>query len=579
MASASTRLSRASARRALLELEELRARFGDGSGPRKAELLAQLERADLATAKQVQRLHEIACFLRALPDDEDVLAAAERVLAGFERRRDLRRFRRELADTGIAGTSIAYPFFAPTARWLVERWGPRVRVSWAAFEEHERLEARLSLLASYSETPGLDEVALPLRRWIARLKGRGETDAQFLVRRHARLGVEGFQRDALYDELGLELELRAGPGTPSRTLAKLAGRGSGSVSGRPIAFRTRPLRRARPDLRREVRREPLEVVELSVRDGARAVELAREAMVTRGRDLDAFMHGDPHDVRLVRWEDGLELACIGVKPERRLMLEAVYGYLTLSNGVPIGYVLTSALMGSSEIAYNVFDTWRGGEAAHVYSRVLATTRFLFGSSAFTVYPYQLGGDGNTEGLKSGAWWFYQKLGFRPREPEIVALMEREVAANARDPRRRTDLATLARLAKGNMEWQPGKPRGDVIGVFPLHKVGLAITDSLAARFGSDRERGERVCAEEAARLCGVAVKGWTPDEKLAWTRWGPLILALPGVERWPAAERRSLAAVARAKGGRRESEFVRSFDSHPRLRAALKRLVRDVRDD
>ena len=35
--------------------------------------------------------------------------------------------------------------------------------------------------------------------------------------------------------------------------------------------------------------------------------------------------------------------------------------LTLKNGVPIGYVLISAINASSEIAYNVFETWRGGE--------------------------------------------------------------------------------------------------------------------------------------------------------------------------------------------------------------------------
>ena len=49
----------------------------------------------------------------------------------------------------------------------------------------------------------------------------------------------------------------------------------------------------------------------------------------------------------------------------------------------------------------------------------------------------------------------------------------------------------------------------------------------------------------------------------------PLVLLLPGLGRWSAAERRALAAVIRAKGGRRESEFVRRFDAHSKLRYAL----------
>lgn len=559
---------RPSPRAVLRELESLRAGFGDGSGARKAALLGILARARLPTAGEVLRLHEAACFLRAHPDDAAVLAAAEQVLAGFARRADLRRFRRALADTGIAGTAIHYEFYGATARRLAARHGPQLRVDWPAFADRGRLEARLPLLASYAETPGLDEVDLPLPKWLARLKGPDETDAGFLVRRCARLGGTTAEADALYDELAVPLVLEPGPGTPSRTNAHFP---------RPrVAWQSAPLRRERPDIRAVLRTRPA-VRAVSERDGATLIGLARNAMLTRSRDLDAFIHGDPRDVRLIDCGDGLEFAAIGVVPERRLMLESVYGFLTLKNGVPIGYVLTSALSGSSEIAYNVFDTWRGGEAGHVYGQVLAMTRAVFGSDAFTIYPYQLGGDGNAEGIASGAWWFYQKLGFRPREPAVVALMEAELARLGRQPARRSTPATLRKLAAVNLYWFQGKPRDDVMGLLPLERVGLAVTDYLAARFGAERERGERVCAAEAATLLGA--KGWQrwpAAERLWWTRWSPLVLCLPGLDRWPAAERAALVAVIRAKGGRRESDFVARFDAHRRLRSALLALGRSV---
>ena len=53
-----------------------------------------------------------------------------------------------------------------------------------------------------------------------------------------------------------------------------------------------------------------------------------------------------------------------------------------------------------------------------------------------------------------------------------------------------------------------------------------------------------------------------------------MVLLLPGVERWTRAEKKALAAVIGAKGGRSESEFVARFDAHRRLRAALVRLAR-----
>lgn len=556
---------------ALLELESLKLHFGDASAGRKAELLGVLEQGRLKSAQEVLRLHEVAAFLRAHPDDRQVLAIVERLLGNFARRADLRRFRRQLADSGIAGTALNYSFYSATARRLASRWGRHLHVNWRDSGPQARLEGRLALLASYAETPGLDEYYLPLPQWVARLKGPRETDAQFLLRRLGRLGANDAERDVLYDELELALTLQPGPTTPSRTMA---------IYPRPrIHYQQAPLRRARPDIRRELARKPPVIRPVSERDGAALIELARDAMVTRSRDLDAFIHGDPRDVRLIDCGEGLEFAAIGVQPERRLMLESVYGFLTLRNGVPIGYVLTSALFGSSEIAYNVFDTWRGGEAGHVYGRVLAMTRAVFGSRDFTIFPYQLGGDGNAEGIRSGAWWFYQKLGFRPREPSVLALMERELARMARRPRHRSTPGTLKALAAENMYWYAGRTRDDVIGILPLHRVGLAITAYLAARFGADRERGAGICADEAARRCGVrGWRRWPATERLWWTRWSPLVLLLPGVEAWSPAERAGLVKVVRAKGGRREADFVGLFDGHRPLRRAILKLVASVAD-
>jgi len=143
-------------------------------------------------------------------------------------------------------------------------------------------------------------------------------------------------------------------------------------------------------------------------------------MITRGRDLDAFEHAYDRDVRLVDCGQGLQFACFGVVPERRLLLEAVYGFLTLKNGVPIGYFLLGTLFRSSEVAFNVFETYRSAESGFIYSRALAMVRRLFGSDTFVVPPYQLGHN-NPEALQSGAWWFYYKRGFRPHDPAVLRI--------------------------------------------------------------------------------------------------------------------------------------------------------------
>jgi len=551
--------------RALGRLERRQAEFGDDAAAVKLALIKQLGASRLTTAAQVRRLHECLCFLHAFPDDAVIFGEVDRLLAGFGERSDLHRHRRALVDSGIAGTDTFYRFYASTAMWLADRWPEHLFIDWDRVGNIDELDRWLHLLVPYAESPGFDEPPLPMRRWIDRLRGP-ETDATFLIRRFAGQALPPSVGRRVYESIDAMVRVAPGPDTPSRTGVRFA--------GSALVCQRQPLRRERPALATEIARPPRRVRAVSRVDAERLIDLAREAMVTRSRDLYTFQSADSRDVRMVDCGDGLELACIGVAPEHRLLLECVYGWLILRNGVPTGYVLTSALFNSSEVAFNVFETFRGAEASWVYGRVLAATRLLFGSDTFTIYPYQLG-EGNDEGLQSGAWWFYYKLGFRPRDASVRRLAEREVQRMARRPAHRSSLATLKKLASRNLFFEIGERRQDVIGVWPANGVGLAVTDSLAARFGSDRERAVRSCADEAADLAWAGNWRRFPDgERQAWERWSPMVVVLPGVRHWSPEDRRALVEIVRAKGGRRESDFVIRFDRHRRLRAALRSVGR-----
>jgi hypothetical protein len=557
-------------------LETLAREYAPGLSRRKQSLLRRLERAELPSADAVLRLHEVATFLLAYPDDVSVHRVALRLLRGFERRRDLRRFAARLASTGLAGTAIEFRFFSRMARWLASRWPRRLSIDWSEWDDEALLEALLPFLAHPAESPGLDEYDLGLRSWLDRLKGPNETDATFLVRSVAALPAAESLRDLWLDVLDTPMTLAWGPGGPTRTAVRAPAppHTSRPRASRLVHVQNHPLSRERPDLAVESHRPPVAVRAVTPLEGERYVDLAREAMVTRKRDLDAFSNADPRDVRLIEFEEGLTFACLGVLPKDRLLLESVYGFMTLKNGVPIGYVLTSALYGSCEIAYNVFDTFRGAEAGHVYARVVAMSRRLFGADAFTIYPYQLG-EGNEEAIDSGAWWFYYKLGFRPLDRGIRRRVAKELARMRRNPEHRSTPATLRRLARGNVYFYLGAERENVIGRLNLANVGLAVSDFLARRRGAARAAATAELTLEARRALGLrSLAGWSAAEREALDRWAPLVLILPGLSRWSSGERRALADVVRAKGGRRESAFVQCFDAHARLRSALVELAK-----
>ena len=532
----------------LRRLEATRLEYGPGRAAAKLAALRELAGARLANARQVLRLHEHLCFVRAYPDSREILAQVERMLAVFARRRDVRRHRDELADSGVAGCDICYRFFWPTARWLVARWPRQLVIDWDELDDPDKLAALLPLLVTPLQATWLRIRKPEPRAALDRLRGR-DTDAAFLVRRVATMPGDDFTHEAAFDALEPPFVLRPAPGTPSRTHAR--------YERAPVVFRKHAPPRGRPDLRAELARAPRSVRAVATTAGRRLIDLAQEAMVTRARDLDAFAYGDPRDVRVVDDGDGLQWALIGTTPARRPVLRTTYGQLALRNGVPVAYAEADMLFGCADLAYNTFETFRGGESAFVFGRLLAMLRHVFGAKSFTFEPYQLGRD-NDEGLASGAWWFYYKLGFRPRNGAIRALVRTELARLRRTPAYRSSRKTLARLAEDYLYFEP---EGRRAAYWPrVAELGARLAPGPAVEL-------------EAARLLGVSSLPIRADARSAWKRWAPLVASLPGLEEWSADERGALARIVLAKGGRRDSEYLALFDAHPKLGAALRRLT------
>ncbi len=547
----------------LRQLERVRDQFGDGAATAKVALLRTLARRSLRTAEQVLRLHETLCFVRAYPDNADVLTRAETLLARFHRRGDLRDHADELMDSGIAGTDIYLRFCWETMDWLEQHFPERITIDWEESDPTDQLSVDLPWLLPFAESPGIDELPYSAREWLDLLRSRAETDAAFLVRRTRHFVADEFGRAAAYQRLQMMVRLESAPGTPART--------RGRLDSTDVHFQTTPFVRGRPDLHEEIARPPHAIRRLTGAEGQAIIDLTRGQMIPRHRNLYMFSHADPDDVFLVDCGDGLVFAAMGTKVARRLVLETSYGFLTLKNGVPIGYVLASSLFGSTEVAYNVFETFRGGEAARVFGSVIAMIVQLFGSDVCSVDPYQLGHD-NQEGLESGAWWFYYKLGFRPLDPDVKQLVAQELARMQRNPAHRSSLETLHELSAAHMYWFVHDERDDVLGQLPIGFIGERVSRYLGHRFGADREAGLAICAKEAAQRLGVRLPR-SENERIAWERWAPIVMLLPGVARWSRADRRSLAAVIRAKGGQRESEYIKRFNAHPRLHKALARLA------
>ena len=552
-------MRRPTAAAALASLERLARQYGPGLGARKLALLARLARDPLPTAGGVQRLHEILLFLEAYPDDRRVMARVRRMLRAFRNRPDLRRHRAALAGSGIAGTDIPYRFFWPTAQWITRNWPGALVLDRKDEEATDEILAALPSLLDPAQAQWFASQHAKDLAPVDRLVPFGVTDADFVNSLIAAMPGDEFSREAFGDRLDLSYVLRAGRDTPERTTMRF---------DRVAAhLQATVLQSGYPDLRAEVRRKPRRVRRLRGSDALAAIRLARVSMITRERDVAGFQFANPKDVFLVDDGQGLAFAMMGMTPARRATLPSTYTALTLKNGVPIGYIQVELLGSHGALSFNTFETFRQSEAARVFARFLAAAHVLFGCTVFSVEPYQLG-LGNEEGIQSGAWWFYQRLGFHPGAGAARRVAAREISRRAANPRFRSSAATLRALANSHMFFaldrsQPAR--------LPRINEWLAAATLALRRFGQTDAVERRTAATAAAlnRLGKTRATRLDANSRAMLDRWSGLALALTRHGSWSPRERRQLLRLVQAKANSSEREFSRRLLGHRRLRRAL----------
>jgi hypothetical protein len=542
--------------RALASLARLARQYGPGLGDRKLTLLAALEKAELDSAKQVLRLHELLVFLDAFPDDSRVRLRARGMLMGFRHRKDLGRLRAALAGTGIAGTDTPFRFYWPTARWISQRWPGALCIDRRDPPQAQAILEVLPQLIPVVQFEFFKQAGTPTLESLDRLCPRGVTDADWFIGLVAAMPGDDGTREAFFDRVDPPFILRAGRSTPERTMARF-----GNL---PLHPQSGTLRGPRPDLRRECQRAPRRVAKLGRTDAADLMNLARISMATRERDLAVFQYANPRDAFLVDDGAGLAFAFLGIRPERRLLLPAVYGGLTLQNGVPIGYVQLDVLGRHAEVSFNQFETFRDSGAARVFARYLAAAHHVFGCDSFSIEPYQLGHD-NDEGIASGAWWFYRRLGFHPGSTEARRLATREAGRVRRRRSYRSSAQSLRTLARWHLYFSLDRAR----------PARLPNTAALLARAAlelqcfplPDAAERRDAAAKAAARWLGSKRLGARPSRLLA--DWAGVILALRRTGRWSQRDRRLLLEIIAAKAGASEREYLRLLRMHDWLRRAL----------
>ena len=540
------------------QLRNVRARFDPAAEEEKRRLLDMLAVRRLARAGLLAAYHEDLLFLVAFPGSFDLRNAALAQLNSIGARvRALPATQRAaLANTGIASSVSRYAIAHPIAERLVEDQPDAIELDWSNVEDPVRLDELISQVLTDVERDSFGS-GMSTRRWVATARRSDATSTLQWLLRAGSARSAGARSDfaAAWDLAQVPVRWRIGDSPRSVTHNRIE---VGIPWLRP-EFRT-----PSEPLARHVMR-PLDRIERLKRPhAARAIDVARSALAARCREVHAMNYANPDEVHLADLGQGAQLVVIGVLPSHRLLLEANYGYLLLSNGVPIGYGGVSPLFRQANTGINIFDPFRGSEAAFLWAQTLRAFRSLFGVRRFIINGYQFGA-GNAEAIGSGAYWFYYRLGFRPASPAGRRLAAEE-AARLRREGGRSPAATLHRLARGDLHFDlPDWDAADAFDEPALDRAGTALAQRLSRVPVWSRAAGARELAREVRGLLGARPERWARDEQAAFERLAPVASLLPALPTWPMNERRALAELLRAKGSTSEQEFARWATGLPRF--------------
>ncbi len=241
--------------------------------------------------------------------------------------------------SGIAGTEMEDTLSFDVAKWLVNisRVSGKVGIAWENYQPGRELGTTGPRFIPLLEDDAYVEADTPWRRWLEAaggesrgMSGKKKTASpsrplSWLLERFEQLPLPPEQRAALYESLRVPLRwnLENSAVTRTRNWKPVP-----SVFYHSIFYHATPLiSRSQVSLAAELARRPPQLTRLSRQQGERVMEMIREVMLVRYRELYGTTLGDPASV--VRAEAGRgvsiylwNLPAGNLPPDRRLPLRA-----------------------------------------------------------------------------------------------------------------------------------------------------------------------------------------------------------------------------------------------------------------
>ncbi len=533
------------------ELSKTITDFSPEGTAKKLGLLSKISNIKIQKPADILAYHDMLLFLCGYAENAEILIAAKaemiRLVGIVDELTDAKH--EKLSASGIAYTNIESTFSLKITNWLVTNYTNDISIH-SFDDEGVHPKDILKHGMNDMEFELISDEKLSKIQWLKKVSGfkKDQEILTWLLNRINTMPVREQLREQLFESLKLYVTI-----TPSDLLFS---RSFGSISIKQRYFHSNGILKKFDELKLINTKLPKEK-KLSAKEHDEILRASRVALVLLNRETDPISYCAPNGIKFFELEHGLSIALFSIDKQWRLPMESYIGFMMFKNGYPMSYGGAWLFGKRSLIGINIFEAFRGGESAFVFAQLLRTYRQAFGAEQFEVEPYQFGKN-NPEGLKSGAFWFYHRFGFRPVDEKLFKLSEEEHQKISSQKGYRSSIDVLKQFTKSNLRVNFGKEQP---GISP-QQISYFITDTIAKQF-----KGESKLAEEKARhilkeklkLSYSKLKG---DEKAGFDKLSLYIALCLDLDKVNAKDKAILIDLIKLKGTD-EFQYTLSYHKFP----------------
>jgi hypothetical protein len=522
----------------------------------KIELLRQCSQQKITKTKQVKVYHNILLFLLAYAENRLVYGLA---LEEMNRLSDvtnrLDSFKKEqLTNNGIGFSETQGNYSFELIKWLCQSFPEEVDIH--SFDDagaHPKELLKFSLNEMEFELIG-DENLSKLK-WLEKTSGQKDKKAilKWMIFCVDRIKLNSVLKEQIFESMKLYIRIN-----PSNTVGKKFqfSKSTNTIAVKSRYFHDQGLLKKFDERALIEKKLPTEK-KLSVLQQEEILKVARVALVLLNRETDPITYGAADGLKMFDLDRGLSIALFSIRPQLRLPIESYVGFMMFKNGYPMAYGGAWLFGSRSLIGINIFEAFRGGESAFVFAQLLRTYRQEFGATQFEVEPYQFGKN-NPEGLKSGAFWFYHRFGFRPIDKKLYDLANEEHQKVETIKGYRTPIEILKQFTRSNVAVNFGDNQTLILPA----QISDFISDTIARKYNGNRQFARDWSIKLLSRELGKSGVQWSAKEKFGLEKLGVFMALCLNFNLIKLTDRKILVQIIKEKG-RSEFEYVRLFNTFP----------------